>query len=222
MPEWLKQLLKLFGLFGESAGGVGGTPQGASQDAGQPAPAPTPAAFTPPPWFEFMKGIDDDPSILPSPDYDGTKTLADRGWNGMLPTTRDAFNNLKEVVAKQGIDIFLTEGFRPRRRQAYLYSLGREKQADGKWKVVDEKKKVTNSLPGQSNHQSRRAFDVALKDYPRVPDAGTGELPKVNPYDLGVFTKVGAAGKTMQLTWGGDWKKSFPPDGDFPHFEIPA
>jgi len=221
MPEWLKQLLKLFGMFGEPAGGVGGTPQGASQDAGQPAPAPAPVAFAPPPWFEFMKGVDDDLAILPSPDYDGTKTLADKGWAGMLPATQAAYDKLKAEAATQNVVIVMTEGFRPRRRQAYLYSLGREKQADGTWKVVDAKKKVTNSLPGQSNHQSRRAFDVALKDYPRTADA-EGKMPKVDAYDLAVFKIVGAMGKKQGLTWGGDWKKSFPPDGDFPHFEIPA
>lgn len=216
MPEWLKNLLtSLFGLFGESAGGH--APQGTDpQDPErQPASAPTPDLAQTPSWFELMGGVDDDVTILPSPSYDGSTTLSDAGWNGLRPSAKEAWGVLTAACSKIGIDLKMDEGYRPRRRQAYLYAQGRTRQDDGTWAVSDKTKIVTNAKPGKSIHQSGLAFDVHIV----LPPDGQGR--RKASYDEATLARVAVVAKEQGLKWGGDFKlASGGADND--HFEVPA
>ncbi|RHW38691.1 M15 family peptidase [Lysinibacillus yapensis] len=95
---------------------------------------------------------------------------------------------------KAGIkDIFITETYRSQERQNYLYAQGRTRPGQ----------KVTWTL--ESNHKSRRAWDIAV-------------APPKKLYDESTLNKVGAIAKKLGITWGGAWIKNL----DQPHFEVPA
>jgi len=154
-----------------------------------------------PAWFRYLDGLDDDLLSLP-PDYDGTKTLPDRGWDGLRPVAKVAFAELKNAAEGEGIEIRMSEGFRPRRRQAYLYAIGRDfpNPDPGGPKIVTQVK------PGHSIHQSGLAFDIFIA------------TPNVAPYDEKHLELVGEIGCKRGLTWGGRWKGF----RDLPHFEVSA
>jgi len=170
-----------------------------------------------PDWFKYLEGKDDDPVLVPSM-YDGSLTLLDKGWKGLHKDVQALYRQLERLSGKQGLWVRMTEGFRPRRRQAYLYALGRDilyvgrdgvptraiKDADGK--PHSKQPIVTKAKPGQSNHQSGRAFDIRM----------TGKTVK-EWYHEGRLAQVAVIGKRLGLEWGGDW--TFP---DMPHYELPA
>ena len=98
---------------------------------------------------------------------------------------------MKECERK-GINIFITETYRSRERQAQLYAQGRTSPGN----------QVTWTM--NSRHMSRRAWDIAC-----------GRPNSL--YDVNVLAKAGEVAKGLGITWGGIWS---PPDR--PHFEIPA
>lgn len=112
---------------------------------------------------------------------------------------------LKPIVARKAMDLIdkckhqniiieITEGFRTLKRQADLYAQGRT--APG---II-----VTDARAGTSNHNYGVAFDICfVVDGKRVYK--------------GPWKTVGAIGKSVGLSWGGDWKKP-----DQPHFEYLA
>lgn len=160
-----------------------------------------------PAWFRYLDGQDDDPLLVPV-GYDGTVPLLDKGLNGLRPAARDALDTLSAKAEAEGIPIRLTEGWRPRRRQAYLYAQGRD-LAGGI---------VTKVKPGKSMHQMGLAFDICLRGR--------------SPYDGRNLCRLGVMGRDMGLRWGGVW--DHPWDGTFetwnamthfkdaPHFEVVA
>ena len=79
-----------------------------------------------------------------------------------------------------GLDIFITETYRPQSRQNELWEQGRTKPG----------KIVTWTM--HSRHTSRRAWDIACN----------GHLL----YDIDTLNKAGAIAKSLGITWGGDWK----------------
>jgi len=91
---------------------------------------------------------------------------------------------------KRGINIFITETYRPQERQNYLYAQGRTRKGN----------KVTWTR--SSRHTSRMAWDIACG------------RPN-NLYDTKMLEKAGEVAKAFGITWGGIW---YPPDK--PHFEI--
>lgn len=102
---------------------------------------------------------------------------------------------------KAGIkDIFITETYRSQERQAYLYAQGRTRLYDSKGNKLPV---VTWTL--DSNHKSRRAWDIAV-------------APPKDLYHIDTLSKVGAIARKLGITWGGDWKGNI----DRPHFEIPT
>ena len=168
------------------------------------APAPVPQPFVPPPWFGLLGGVDDSPGTVPE-GYDGTQPLADKGWAGLVLFAQEMFLTLQLRCRQDGIEIFMTEGYRPRRRQAYLYSLGRMiPNPDSANADKPLGRTVTNAKPGESNHQSGQAFDIALNG--------------PAPYDASGLVRVGRIGKKLKLEWGGDWKGI----KDMPHFQVSA
>jgi peptidoglycan L-alanyl-D-glutamate endopeptidase CwlK len=113
---------------------------------------------------------------------------------GLHPELVSRWGQLRDRCASQGISILLTQGLRTFEEQAALYAQGRT--APGKV--------VTNARPGDSLHNYGRAFDIAF----RKPDGSV-------TWD-GPWSKVGAIGESLGLTWGGRWR-SFP---DRPHFQF--
>ena len=162
-----------------------------------------------PVWFDLMNGVDDPPGSIP-PDYDGTRTLADKGWAGLTTAAQGAFTKLQNEAYRLGISIVMTEGFRPRRRQAYLYSLGRRMGPPPfrKWgpDPTSAQKIVTRALPGKSSHNGGQAFDIVIK--------GT------DPYNEALLARVGAKGPLCGLRWGGTYIVFKDGTTDMPHFEI--
>lgn len=125
-----------------------------------------------------------------------------RDLNELTVAAQLACRLLFQECYKAGIkDIFITETWRPQGRQNYLYEQGRTRLFDSKGNKLS---KVTWTK--NSNHTSRRAWDIAV-------------APPKNLYDLNTLKKVGAIAKKLGITWGGYWPAS---QYDAPHFEIPA
>lgn len=86
--------------------------------------------------------------------------------------------------------IFITESWRSKERQDYLYSLGRTR----KWKKVTWTKK--------SNHQEGLAIDIAFRG------------KELYPRSIKKWRDIGDVAKKYGISWGYDlWKK------DKPHFQ---
>jgi len=114
-----------------------------------------------------------------------------RDLNELTPETKYLANLLLRKCKEQGIGIQITETYRSQERQNELYAQGRTIQG----KIVTW---TLNSL-----HKTRKAFDF-------VPIVNG----KANWNDLILFKRVGEIGKSIGLTWGGDWKTP-----DRPHFQ---
>lgn len=211
MPGWLDSLLSMFGLSRGTASAA--TDSGAAQRASDVKTDPAPASGAPPEWFSLMDGVDDNPATIPSADYDGSHTLADHGWQGLKAKAQAFYKQVETACGQQGVQFGLDEGYRPRRRQAYLYAQGRILQ-DGTWVVTDKKAIVTNAKPGKSVHQSGMAFDLHIVE---SVDPATGK--KHTSYDETKMGKIAVVVKGMGGKWGGDFKlASGQPDTD--HFEV--
>lgn len=114
---------------------------------------------------------------------------------GLLPEVQAKADLLIEMAGNIGLKIRITEGYRSPERQAELYAQGRTKPG----------RIVTFAKPGESYHQSRKAFDVCF----------TG----VNPYpnDDVKWKQLADIGKSIGLKPG----YYFPQDRkDSPHFEV--
>jgi len=116
-----------------------------------------------------------------------------RGLHGSI---RPMAVELLYAAAAKGIPLVITSGFRSSDAQARLYAQGRTTPG----------RIVTHAKPGVSWHNYGLAFDVAvLKD-------GKATWPN----DRALWNRIGAIGKLVGLTWGGD----FPEDQiDLPHFD---
>ncbi|WP_416141905.1 M15 family metallopeptidase [Lysinibacillus capsici] len=122
-------------------------------------------------------------------------TTTCRDISELLPAAQTACRLLFQECFKAGIkNIFITETFRSQSRQNYLYEQGRTRPGQ----VV--------TWTRNSNHTSRRAWDVAV-------------APPRNLYDISTLSKVGAIAKRLGITWGGYWPVE---QYDAPHFEIPT
>jgi len=119
-----------------------------------------------------------------------------RDLNLLHPWVKKKAEELILLCKENGIDILITQTLRTKEEQDALYAQGRTKPG----------KKVTNAKYPQSLHCWGIAFDF-------VPVIGGKAI--WNRIDL--FDKVGALGKSIGLTWGGDFKSL----KDRPHFEAP-
>lgn len=106
-------------------------------------------------------------------------TTACRAISELTPLAQQACKLFLTRCKSTGLDIFITETYRPQERQDYLYEQGR-------------------SRPGQivtwtktSRHTSRRAWDIACNG---------GTL-----YNLTVLAKAGQIAADLGITWGGTW-----------------
>ncbi len=122
-------------------------------------------------------------------------TTTCRDLSELTAAAQTACQLLFQECFKAGVvDIFITETYRSQARQNYLYEQGRTRPGQ----VV--------TWTRNSNHTSRRAWDIAV-------------APPRNLYDISTLVKVGAIAKKLGIEWGGYW-----PAGkyDAPHFEIPT
>jgi len=118
-----------------------------------------------------------------------------RDLSELTAAAQTACRLLFQECFKAGIeDIFITETYRSQARQNYLYEQGRTRPGQ----VV--------TWTRNSNHTSRRAWDIAI-------------APPRNLYDISTLSKVGAIAKKLGIEWGGYWEAG---KYDAPHFEIPA
>ena len=119
--------------------------------------------------------------------------MPSRRLEDLHPKVVDMARKLIELAKNEGIEILVTSTLRTFDEQAELFAIGRTKPG----------KIVTNAKPGQSWHNFGLAFDV---------------VPLVNGkaiWDSPFWKRIGELGKSVGLTWGGDFK-SFK---DKPHFE---
>lgn len=112
------------------------------------------------------------------------------------PDVRDLWLALHAACEARRIDIFLTGTYRTKEEQDALYAQGRTKPG----------RIVTNAKGGWSWHVWRRAFDIAIRDFP-------GDPTPDDVYD-GPWALIGQLGEGLGLEWGGRWKTP-----DLPHFE---
>jgi peptidoglycan L-alanyl-D-glutamate endopeptidase CwlK len=123
-----------------------------------------------------------------------------RELNLLHPQVREKAERLIALCKDAGVPIIITQTLRTREEQDALYAKGRT--AAGKV--------VTHAQYPLSMHCWGLAFDVARAD--GKPDSGGAK----GFYDGdNFFRRVGELGKSIGLTWGGDWA-TFP---DKPHFE---
>lgn len=114
--------------------------------------------------------------------------------NELHPKVRELALALLAECKKQGLNVKITETYRSKERQDYLYAQGRTRSGNI----------VTNS-PGSSMssyHQWRLAFDVVIND-------------RKDPYNAAKLAKVGKIGEKLGLEWGGSWRGF----KDSPHFQ---
>lgn len=100
---------------------------------------------------------------------------------------------LESTLARQGIKVMMTSGYRSPEEQDRLYAIGRTSPG----------KKVTNARGGYSWHNFRLAADYAF-----VID---GKVTWEGPWET-----FGRVARSLGLEWGGDWR-SFP---DRPHVQM--
>lgn len=111
------------------------------------------------------------------------------------PNVQALIKMLQQKCKDQGLKIRITDTLRTKAEQDALYAQGRTKPGNI----------VTNAKYPYSFHCWGVAFDFCRDD-------GKGAY-----YDGdGFFAKVGKVGKSLGLTWGGDWKSLV----DKPHFQL--
>lgn len=123
---------------------------------------------------------------------------------GLHPAVAESEGVLVRMVARRGIEVVITHGYRSVEEQDALFAQGRSSSGNI----------VTNARGGESYHNYGLAIDFAL----RTPDGdivwdmerddnGNGKADWMEVVDLA---------KELGFTWGGDWT-NFP---DYPHLQM--
>lgn len=121
-----------------------------------------------------------------------------RSLDDLLPEVREKAEELLAAAEQAGLRLLVIQTFRTTAEQDGLYAQGRSKPGPI----------VTWARAGESWHNARRAFDV-------VPLRADGKIWWDAPNSI--WQEMGRLGKSLGLTWGGDW-----PAGkkDLDHFEF--
>ncbi len=119
---------------------------------------------------------------------------SERAIQTLLPEVRPYARGLLHLAAEQGVTLIVTSATRTYAEQEELYKQGRTNPGPI----------VTKAHGGYSNHNFGIAFDVTIFK---------GGVPV---WESPAYKAVGAWGKSLGLTWGGDWASI----EDEPHFEL--
>lgn len=117
-----------------------------------------------------------------------------RDMNELHPKVKELAEKLIEACRKQGINIGISETYRTKERQDYLYAQGRTRPGN----IVT----YVRGSDMRSYHQWRLAFDVYINK-------------KGDEYNSTLLKKVGDIGTNLGLEWGGSWSGF----KDTPHFQ---
>lgn len=160
-----------------------------------------------------------------NPAAPGTKAKAAKTASVLSPRSLKNLNNVNPKVAgkikaaaadlaKKGIKIAVTDGFRTKAQQRALYAQGRQplsqvnalRKAAGMGPINAKANRKTVTSTMNSLHRKGLAVDVAPVENGRIT---------WDPKKPGTWNAIGAAGKKQGLEWGGDWNKP-----DMPHFQL--
>jgi|GEM_PF-1064842 len=119
-----------------------------------------------------------------------------RKINDLHPRLQRICRKHMEACSKQGVMIIITSTLRDQEYQTHLYNQGRSTPGN----IVTNMKQI-------GPHGFGLAYDVA----PVTSDGKT-----ILWDDAAKWKIIGAEGKKLGLTWGGDWKSI----SDKPHFEL--
>jgi peptidoglycan L-alanyl-D-glutamate endopeptidase CwlK len=136
------------------------------------------------------------------------------------PDVRDRALELQRLCALKGMNIKFTQTARTASEQAAIYAQGRTTSGPpcrhaGIVRPIGTCDRhplgatVTNAPPGYSWHEFRRAFDIAEADATPYDIGDPGE----DEVDEAWWKEVGDLGESLELEWGGRWKRP-----DRPHF----
>jgi len=102
------------------------------------------------------------------------------------------------ALKADGLAVWVTETYRPQKRQDELYAQGRINRGD----IVTRTR--------HSRHTQRTAFDVAFK-------SAVWWKRGVDPYKGHdeAWERIGKIGESLGLHWGGRWAQR-----DLPHFQV--
>jgi peptidoglycan L-alanyl-D-glutamate endopeptidase CwlK len=120
-------------------------------------------------------------------DRGGLPMIAD--LRSLHPYFRDKISKLIAICKKRGIELAVVESYRTKAKQTEYFSMG---------------KMYTQSRGGKSKHQYGLAVDVVpiIKGKPKWDDKA-------------LWKRIGSAGESLGLRWGGRWKSIYDPA----HFE---
>lgn len=122
--------------------------------------------------------------------------ISERRLKEVYPGLAEKVRQMAEQLEQEGIDIRVTQSYRPWKEQEALYEQGRN--APGEI--------VTNAAPGHSWHQFGLAVDVAPLS-PQGPDWNVSHP---------VWSRITSTGTGLGLVSGSQWR-TFP---DWPHFQL--
>ena len=126
--------------------------------------------------------------------------MASRQLDDLSPATCERAKNFIARCQAAGLNVLVTCTLRTAADQAALYAQGRTKPGPV----------VTWAGPGQSLHETGRAFDV-------VPLRNGKPVWGTKGADLALWQQVGALGKAAGLEWAGNWPARI---REFPHFQF--
>jgi peptidoglycan L-alanyl-D-glutamate endopeptidase CwlK len=136
------------------------------------------------------------PSIVTPPPGSGETPVDPRSEKAIAtlhPRVQPIARQFVKLTAANGIKVEITSGTRSYAEQQALFD-----KHDG----------TTRAPAGYSNHNFGLAFDVTMDAEPDDTLQPVWESP--------LYKKLGVLGKSLGLTWGGDWQSIV----DEPHFEV--
>lgn len=123
-----------------------------------------------------------------------------RSLEDLQPATRERARAMLAACKAAGLDVLVTCTLRTAHEQAELYAQGRTKPGPI----------VTWAKPGQSLHETGRAFDVVPLRNGKCVWGTTGA-------DGELWRQVGEIGERCGLEWAGRWPARI---REFPHFQF--